>query len=483
MLKLLSVLVLIFTFGIGQMWGAEYEIVFKTPSSDSQDLGASPAVSSVVKSGDGYVDSFSSCSKLFVSSSGAKLGSSSASGTINFTLKTNYQSNIKSIQIVSSKYGSDTGTLTLYGNGTSLKTGISPASGYTHTFSTAQTVTSIKVTTSTKRAYISKIVITTEETPAFTVTATSNNNSYGTVAVAGGTITATPADCYQVVSGTGGYTLNSGTASSITHSDNSNTISVVPTSNCNLTINFEKKAVNTYIDDIQDNGTFEDCSTIAPTLNNKTTAITGTCAQQHWHFVGWVPEAYKATPKGHITNGGSAIVVNGTTYYAVWSKGSAGSITLSQSDLTTGITNSYGSGSVTKGDYTFNTYGCKQSSKLQMRKSDSYVQIPTLPGAITGISSTACYNTSDGNYTGTLRLKSAFAAGNTTTNDVATKDLSNVGSFSWDISTSAKSGYLVTSAGLRLGNLTINYGTYSDSITVCCTALAQINGSINLSHF
>ena len=35
MLRLLSVLVLALTFGVGNVWGAEYEIVFKTANSDS----------------------------------------------------------------------------------------------------------------------------------------------------------------------------------------------------------------------------------------------------------------------------------------------------------------------------------------------------------------------------------------------------------------------------------------------------------------
>ena len=162
--RLAMVLTMLLTVGIGSAWGAEYTITFKSASSDSSsDLGASPNVSNVVYSGTSYVASFSGCSKMYVGKSGIKLGSSSAGGTMNFTLATNYQSNIKSIKVVSAKYGSDTGTLTLYSGGsTSLKSGISPGTDYTHTFSSPTKVTSLKLTSS-KRAYITKIVITTEE--------------------------------------------------------------------------------------------------------------------------------------------------------------------------------------------------------------------------------------------------------------------------------------------------------------------------------
>lgn len=162
-IRLLLVMFLTLTVS-ANAWGAEYTITFKSAASDSSsDLGTSPTVSEVVSSGTSYVASFSGCSKMYVGKSGIKLGSGSATGTMNFTLATNYQSNIKSIKVVSAKYGSDTGTLTLYSGSTSLKSGISPGTDYTHTFSSPTKVTSLKLATSSKRAYITKIVITTEE--------------------------------------------------------------------------------------------------------------------------------------------------------------------------------------------------------------------------------------------------------------------------------------------------------------------------------
>ena len=153
--------------GSGVVWGEDetYEIVFKTATSDSSsDLGASPNVSNVVSEGTDYVKSFSSCSKMYVGVSGIKLGASNNSGTMNFSLADSYSSKyIKSIKVVSAKYGSDTGTLTLYNGSTSLKTGITPGTDYTHTFKTAVQITSLKLTTSSKRAYITKVVLTKQD--------------------------------------------------------------------------------------------------------------------------------------------------------------------------------------------------------------------------------------------------------------------------------------------------------------------------------
>lgn len=173
-------------------------------------------------------------------------------------------------------------------------------------------------------------------TPSYTITASSNNNSYGTVSVSGTTITATPADCYQVVSGTGGYTVTNGTAT-VSHTGTSNTLTVTPSTDCTVRVNFEKKTVNTYIDEIQDNGTIEDCSTTAPSLTDKSVATTGTCAQQHYHFMGWVTAANKANPTdANIIEAGETVAVNGTTYYAVWAKGvSSGEVFDSYTKVTT----------------------------------------------------------------------------------------------------------------------------------------------------
>lgn len=74
-------------------------------------------------------------------------------------------------------------------------------------------------------------------TSNYSITAQSNNNSYGTVSLSGTTITATPEDGYRV-STTTPYTVTSGSAA-VTQEGNSFYVSA--SSDCTVTINFEEK--------------------------------------------------------------------------------------------------------------------------------------------------------------------------------------------------------------------------------------------------
>lgn len=141
---------------------AEYTIIFKKASSDgSKEIKNNTAVSNVVESGAEYITGFTNnCSKAYYSGkSGVKLGSSSAVGTLEFNLSDTAKSKVKSIKVVSAKYGYDTGKLSLYNGSTSLETEKTPGEDFTHEFTSPATVGSIKLTTSSKRAYITSITI------------------------------------------------------------------------------------------------------------------------------------------------------------------------------------------------------------------------------------------------------------------------------------------------------------------------------------
>ena len=92
-----------------------------------------------------------------------------------------------------------------------------------------------KPSSATKAIYVKKVVVTYESTPSFTLTATSNNNSYGTVSVDGSTITATPADGYRVSTSTP-YTVTTGTP---TVTQNGNVFTFSADADCTVQINFE----------------------------------------------------------------------------------------------------------------------------------------------------------------------------------------------------------------------------------------------------
>lgn len=396
----------------GLVWGETYTITFITNTSDGiTEIRTSTETSTVISSGTDYVSGFtSSCSKAYYASvSGVKLGTSKAAGTIEFNVATTCQENIKKITVKSAKYSSDKGTLTLYSDSTSLKTGITPGTDYTHTFDNATKVSSIKLVTSSNRAYVSEIILETGPTkttlsptlsytsntltvggdnssgptvtgntgngtctyslenvspadcatinsstgvvtpvaagtatakvtiaetasyqsgtatfdftinePPYTITAQSNNESLGTVALDGKVITATPASCVGYASTA--YTVTSGTA---TVAQDGNTFTVTPSSNCTVTINFEAKTKDTYEDGVHSTSMENNyCgSYTAPSIADKTEKTSGTCEEIHYHFVGWVAAANKSNPTdSNIIKSGTSMTANGTTYHAVWAK-------------------------------------------------------------------------------------------------------------------------------------------------------------------
>ena len=151
--------------GTGEGGGenVSYSIVFKKADSDgSTEISKTTKSSTVVSEGIDYITSFSSnCSKAYYAGvNGVKLGSKSAVGTLEFSLADVVKNNVVSIKVETAKFGSDTGTITMYNGSTELKSSIDPATGYTHEFASPTTVESLKFVTSSKRAYISKITIT-----------------------------------------------------------------------------------------------------------------------------------------------------------------------------------------------------------------------------------------------------------------------------------------------------------------------------------
>ena len=143
----------------------------------------------------------------------------------------------------------------------------------------------------------------------YSITAQSNNNSYGTVQLNGFVITASPVEGYTYASPA--YTVSSGTA---TVEQNGNEFTVTPTSDCTVTINFE--AIPTHTATFSVNGsttsnTFYEDQTIS--FPSDPAAISGKS------FVGWATATIDGT-----TNTAPSFVTSATmgnsdvTYYAVF---------------------------------------------------------------------------------------------------------------------------------------------------------------------
>ena len=152
-------------------------------------------------------------------------------------------------------------------------------------------------------------------TTSYTVTATSNNTSYGTVSVSGNTITASPKTGYYAA----GYTVTSGTATVV---QNGNTFTVTPSSNCTVRINFAAKS--TYTLTYKANGTTIKTASVysgeAAALPTTATAYDG------YTFVGWALNTVSetTTKPSYYAPGASYTPTASTTFYAVYTRVSGG---------------------------------------------------------------------------------------------------------------------------------------------------------------
>ena len=146
--------------------------------------------------------------------------------------------------------------------------------------------------------------------PAYTITAQSNEDSYGTVSLNGSVITATPANGYTYASPA--YTVNPDNSATVLQEGN--TFTVTPTANTTVTINFV--AIPTHTATFSVNGVtstqdYQEGAAIA--FPDDPTDVSGKT------FVGWVTEAIDGT-----TNDAPDFVTSATmddedvTFYAVF---------------------------------------------------------------------------------------------------------------------------------------------------------------------
>ena len=158
---------------------------------------------------------------------------------------------------------------------------------------------------------------------SYTVTATSNNTSYGTVSVSGNTITASPKTGYYA----SGYKVTSGSA---TVTQNGNTFTVTPSSDCTVQIIFAAKTsyTVTYKANGQTYGTATAYAGDSLTLPTSATAVSG------WSFLGWTAStvAQTSTKPSYYAPGASFTPTANTTLYALYtySEGGSGGATVYQ---------------------------------------------------------------------------------------------------------------------------------------------------------
>ena len=231
-----------------------------------------------------------------------------------------------------------------------------------------------------------------------------------------------------------------------------------------------------------------------PSLSDKAVATSGTCEQQHYHFVGWITAA-KYTAGTAISDGDLQTPTSATnaTYYAVWAKqaaGGGGSLTetLTGSEIASHFTSSavaYGDAekSYTDGDITWAArFNANAGVPWFQLKSDNAVYLKiTAPAAITkldmNVSNTSCsgagctMNMSAHGYSGSNISLNTAADGSGTT--VAYASPASSYAFSLSPTGSNSTLYLKVSGATRIwSDITVTYSggvSYEDYKAICCT--------------
>ena len=179
----------------------------------------------------------------------------------------------------------------------------------------------IKFSSSTNTNRLDDIKITgISAAPSYSITAVSNNESYGTVSLTGSTITGSPKSGYRYASPA--YTVTSGSASV---AQDGNYFVVTPSSNCTVRINFE--AIPTHTATFSVNGNTSRTATIAegaaitfpeavadPSASQIPETINGKT------FVGWYTSAYSDASEApsYVNTATATMGAADVTYYAVY---------------------------------------------------------------------------------------------------------------------------------------------------------------------
>lgn len=164
-------------------------------------------------------------------------------------------------------------------------------------------------------AYFYKVI------PAFSLTAVSNNTSWGTVSVSGNKITANPSTGYRV-STTTPYTVTSGSATVV---QNNNEFTVTANAACTVRINFE--AIPTYTVTFNAEGGSCGTSSLTESLGGQgVTLPAATISVAGWVFVGWAESTVTQTttiPTLYVA-GSKYYPTAATTLHAVYTLSATG---------------------------------------------------------------------------------------------------------------------------------------------------------------
>lgn len=307
------VLTMLLTIGIGQAWGADYTLVTSNTNLNNGDKVIIATKNSSGKPNTG-VTGQNGNNDATVSTTESNwvqyiVGSASANG---WTLYDSGQGSYIATPTGNHfKYGTTAGTCFVNVNGV-----LGCNNRYLQANGTYYRMYS-GINNSYTPFYVWKV------SASYTITAQSNNTTYGTVSLSGTTITATPKTGYRV-STSSPFSISP--AGSATVTQNGNTFAVTPTANCIITINFEAIPTHQIIFNTGGLNAIAPISVAEGSTYNITQEPTGLTNECEYNtFVGWTTENSISNPstKPEIV---TSVEMGNTdiNLYAVYSKTEGG---------------------------------------------------------------------------------------------------------------------------------------------------------------
>ena len=303
----------------------------------------------------------------------------------------------------------------------------------------------------------------------YTITAQSNNTSWGTVSVTGKTVNATPKTGYEV----SGYEILSGTAS-VTR--NGNTFAIVAESDVNIQINFAPRTQKT-VSFSQDG--IINSQTVYAGDQITLPSYSGTL-QEGNTFVGWVENSIEETTDlpTYYTAGGKYTVTDDVTFYALYSKN------VTDGGSSSNVFEKY-SGALVEGDYIITYYnndlGAMNTSKNGGKNRLDYTVVTDNDGAITATDSNIVWHiskTDDGYWTIYNATVSKYVANSGTGNNAVLVDsVGNTAKWTASGNDTYEFQSLGNSRYLRR-NGTFGFATYAKSTGGSLTLYKRVAGTI-----
>ena len=506
MLRLLSVLVLILTFGVGQMWGVAFSFTSNVSGWPTAENSTAAGDKTYTVGSTSYT--FNLGPKVYCNSSylmlkyTTYLGLPAISGQklTGVTIHNSSQCSTSSKVTITAASNNSTAI-----SGGDLKTLSTQNHDYSWTLSGTSANTMYYLYITNKNCQITSITCTYEAVSSCTNPTTALSVSSSASATVGTPMTLTTANgnggpvTWEITNGDDKATLDDATLTptgegsvtiKATQDDYTTGGKTYCGGNASKTITITKAPATITLSEL---GATSSVSGTHYGGDSYTlpTSTDATCTGKK--LVGWsrveIEETDIKPTSNFYAKGETVTLTAGTnTFYAVFAAGDGGTLTVTRSEVSTSGTG-YAECTWTVGTI---------NGKVNLYKNTtSYIQIggsnlphpynsTELPAAISKITITMPNSGTCRTWTPRVSATAAQStASSTSGTNLTGKTFSSTGtSLVWDVDTDEDYRYFYLSSGgnTNIASFEIEYGTYTKYATSCCTSLGQINGSIDMSQ-